>query len=163
MRILLDTSYFLPLIKVQITEISGKILQKLLKNSKFEIYYCDITLFEMAAKGTKLVLSGEQLKITDLQIGIDALENDPRITRISWSKHPFTLDLAFSLRKIHADYIDYLILATAVCYTDIFATLDDEFYKLILKNPLVIQEILEINDHFQFWFGDLSKNPKGLK
>ena len=163
MKILLDTSYLLPLIKVRIKEIPEAIIQKLLMDSKLDLFYCDITIFELTAKGTKLIISGEQLKLTDIQKGIDALENDDRITRLSWSEHPLTLDLAFSLRKIHSDYIDCLILATAVCYTDMIITFNNKLFNLIKQTPSLIEEILRINDHFQFWFKDLTKDPKELK
>jgi len=159
MRVLLDTSYFMPLIKVQVKDIPASILQNLLSNPRVEIHYCDITLFELAAKAMHLIVSGEPIDIHDVRIGIDAIENETRFERDQWTKHPYILELTASFRKIHTDFIDCLILATAVCYAEAFATLDNEIYQKILKEPSIIHQILDINAQFQFWFGDLSKTP----
>lgn len=159
MKVLLDTSYFLPLVKVQVKEIPVNLLQDLLSNPSIELHYCDVTLFEMAAKAIRLMVSGEPIDVQDVRIGIDALENDERLVRDSWSTHPYALELASTLRKIHSDFIDCLILATAACRAETFVTMDDEFYKKIIGEPAVIQQILDINTYFQFWFGNLSKPP----
>jgi predicted nucleic acid-binding protein len=163
MKLLLDTSYFLPLVKVQVNELPANMLQDLLSNPSIELHYCDVTLFEMAAKAMKLIAAGESIDVQDVRIGVDALEHDERLQRDSWSDHPFGLELASTLRKIHSDFIDCLILATAACHAETFATMDDELYNKIAGEPAVIQQILEFNAHFQFWFGDLSKPPVRLE
>ncbi len=163
MKVLLDTSYLLPLIKVEVHGISSSILTDLINRNDTEIFYSEISLFEITAKGMKLILSGENLSIHDIRSGIDSLLWNKKILRLGWANHPLLLELSLSLRKIHQDYIDCLILATSICYTDIFITFDKEMYNKIVGDQSIIEEIFKINSKFQFWFRNLSDKPKSLK
>ncbi len=72
MRILLDSSFFFPLIKIKIKDSSNDIIPSLIKYNRFELQYSTITLFELSAKGARLIKAGE---LTDLEVvdGINAL------------------------------------------------------------------------------------------
>ena len=163
MKVLLDTSYLLPLIKVEVQGISSSILTDLINRCDTEIFYSELSLFEIAAKGMKLILSGENLTVFDIRSGLDSLLWNDKILSLGWAKHPLLLELSFSLRKIHKDFIDCLILATAICYTDAFITFDKEIYDRLVDNQSIIKEILEINGNFHFWFKNLLDKPQSLK
>jgi predicted nucleic acid-binding protein len=162
MKLLLDTTYLLPSIKVQVQGLPPTVLKDLLHNAQIEIYFSEISLFELTAKGMKLICSGDPLNVSDLRIGIDSLQYNPRVKSLPWSMHPFLLDLALRLRRIHSDFIDCLILSTAVFYADCFATYDATLYDKITKNSDICKEIAKGNNNFQFWFFDLKNPPRPI-
>ncbi len=105
--IVLDTTYFLPIVGVKVKHDFFSALER---NEIFvdprEIYLSEITLFEAQAKAAKLGVPHRRVAE-----GIDAIREafnvvpfyDPEIIRVS-----------FKLRKILPDYIDCIILATAI-------------------------------------------------
>ncbi|TFG23759.1 MAG: hypothetical protein EU529_06495 [Promethearchaeota archaeon] len=164
MKILIDTSYFLPLIKIGIENIPQTLLANLLSKNTHQYFYSNLTLFELTAKGLK-ISSKKKKKITpqDIRIGIDAIQNDPRLRLINFTDNPIIIELASQLRGFHNDAIDCLIFATAICICDCIITMDVSFYEQINNNPPLIKEFLKINEGFQFWFNDLSGDLKSLK
>ena len=168
MKMLLDSSYLLPFIQIQVERLSPRFILDLLNDptkSDWEFYYCDISLFELAAKGMKLLstsLNSNNSKLTleDIQHGLDVIRWNPHFHQILWFDHPFILGLISELRKIHSDFIDCTIFAAAICNTDAIATFDETFYNKIRKNAILCQKIKKINENFQFYFYDFSKNPK---
>lgn len=163
MKILLDTTYFLPALSVEIEGLPSTLLKTLLHNENYQCYYCEISLFELAAKGVKLTQSDETLTVDDIIKGLDSIRWDKRLTKLSWYSHPYTLELAKGIRKIHTDFIDCLILATAVCYTDTLAMYDETLFKKVKKNKGILHMILDFNEKFSFWLNDLSKKPIQIK
>lgn len=162
MKILIDTTYFLPLIKIDIENIPHNLLVKILSESTHEYMYSDLSIFELTAKGLKF--SSQETKITpqDIRIGIDALQNDTRLVKVSYIDNPYIIELASKLRKIHKDTIDCLIFSTAICNCDCIITMDVLLFEEINENNQLINEIHEINDSFKFWFNDLSDDLKSL-
>ena len=163
MKILIDTSYFLPLIKISIEGISERILLEILIQSEDKLYYSDLSLFELTAKSFKYINKENQISTQDLMRGLDAIQNNTRLIHISWKENPFIIELAKKLRTIHKDTIDCLIFATAICNCDCIVTMDKDLYKQICLNNSIFEEIQSINKNFQFWFNDLSESPKLLK
>ena len=53
MKILFDTTYFLPLIKINIENIPDNLLQKILSESSNECRYSDLSILELTAKGLR--------------------------------------------------------------------------------------------------------------
>lgn len=162
MKILIDTSYFLPLIKIAIENVPQNLLISILSESKHKYYYSTLSIFELTAKG--LQISSQSGKITpqDIRIGIDALQNDPRLTKLSYIHNPFIIELASQFRTIHKDTIDCLIFSTAICTCECIITMDTLFFEEINKNTPLIKKVHEINDTFKFWFHDLSNDYKSL-
>ncbi|GAH30358.1 unnamed protein product, partial [marine sediment metagenome] len=80
MKILIDTSYFLPLIKIGIENIPQTVLLNLLSKTSHEYFYSNLTLFELTAKGLKLSSQKNAITPQDIRIGIDAIQNDLRLT-----------------------------------------------------------------------------------
>ncbi|TFF97660.1 MAG: hypothetical protein EU547_03710 [Promethearchaeota archaeon] len=163
MKVLIDTSYFLPFIKIKIKNIPQNLLITLFKNYKHKYYYSDLTIFELIAKGLKLS-SKDNAKITpeDIRIGIDSIQNDERLKNLSYMDCPFIIELTSTLRKIHKDTIDCLIFATAFCVCDCLITMDVSFFNQITQNSDLIEKINEINENFKFWFNDLSEGLKSI-
>ena len=163
MKILIDTSYLLPFIKIEIETIPDNILVNLLHNQSNEYFYSDLSLFELTAKAFKIIIKDNQINTLDLMIGIDAIQNDSRLNCISYMHNPLSIELASKLKKIQNDTIDCLIFATAICNCDCIITMDTLFYEKIKKTAPLSKEIQSLNKNFAFWFNDLSDSPKSLK
>ena len=121
MRITLDTTYLLPVIGVAIKGLPQGALLTLLQ-AGHEISISGISVFELAAKAGKLIMS-ENLRVEKASRGITALIHDERIERIPVHHTPL-LATAFKLRGIMNDFIDCTILATALHNSDILVTED---------------------------------------
>ena len=163
MKILIDTSYFLPLIKIGIKNIPQTTLVNLLAKTSYKYFYSNLTLFELTAKGLKISSQGNTITPQDIRIGIDAIKNDSRLVEKSFIDNPFIFELASQLKAIHKDTIDCLIFATAICTCDCIVTMDESFFDQINKVPSLINEVRKINEDFRFWFNDLSDDLKSLK
>ena len=163
MKILWDTTYFLPLIKISIEGIPDNLLLKFLLESQHEYFYSDLSIFEITAKGLKFIRKKTDVTLQDVMNGLDALQNDSRLQILSWSDNPLIIELAYSLKAIHNDTIDCIIYATAMCKCDCIITMDHNFYNKIMGDDSIIKEIKSLNKHFQFWFDSLSKNPIPLR
>jgi len=159
MKIICDTSYLLPLIKVSIEGIPPNLLLELLVESKHKYYYSELSLFEITAKGLKIIDQEETISLQDVMNGLDAVQNDSRLEMLSWKKNPFIIELASKFRAIHQDTLDCLIFATAICYCDCIITLDHNFYDKINQNDSILSEIISLNNNFHFLFDDLSGDP----
>jgi PIN domain nuclease of toxin-antitoxin system len=163
MKILIDTSYFLPLIKIGIENIPQTILINLLAKTSYECFYSNLTLFELTAKGLKFSSQKNTITPQDIRIGVDAIQNDLRLVEKSFIDNPLIIELASQLKAIHKDTIDCLIFATAFCTCDCIVTMDISFFDQINKTPSLINAIRKINENFRFWFNDLSDDLKSLK
>ena len=163
MKILIDTSYFLPLIKIGIENIPQTILVNLLAKPSDKYFYSNLTLFELTAKGLKISSQKNTITPQDIRIGVDAIQNDLRLVEKSFIDNPLIIELASQLKAIHKDTIDCLIFATAICTCDCIVTMDVSFFDQINKVPSLINAIRKINENFRFWFNDLSDDLKSLK
>ena len=143
MRLLLDSSFFFPLIGIEISQFSRKAILQLV--SKEEIIRSELVIFELSAKGSKLINAGK-LTINDLTRGITAIYNHPEILVIP-IHHSEIQKFACELQKNHSDFIDCLILASAVNYADILITLDKEIEHKSITNWK--EKIKGINENFQ--------------
>ena len=162
MKILIDTTYFLPLIKVAIDKIPQDLLINLLSESTHECFYSDLTIFELTAKGLKFSSQGKKITPQDIRIGIDAIQNDTRLTIVSYINNPFIIELASQLKTIHKDTIDCLIFATAICTCEGIITMDVAFFEQIQNSTQITKDIQKINSNFKFWFNDLTNDFKSL-
>ncbi len=122
MKIMLDSSFFFPFIKVELKECTNDGILALINNPKYEIYRSDLALFELSAKGTKYVNS-RILSLDDLIDGLNAIQfnSSIKIVPLFYSE---VQTLATTFRQNHSDFIDCLTLASAAVNCDIFLTLD---------------------------------------
>ena len=127
MKLLLDTTYFLPTIGVSIREIQKDALLTLIAK-KHQISMSQITIFELSAKGAKYIKEGKLLpeRVTR---GISAIIYNDAIETIPM--HDTTiLQTAFKLRNMLNDFIDCLILSSAMNNSEAIITEDKEIQSL---------------------------------
>lgn len=129
MNFFFDSSYFFPLIKIEIKNSLKPLLE--IYNKKNRFLYSTITLFELSAKGAKYINSEELLK-SDVVNGINSLCNWKIFEKVEpWQGE--IQRLAFDFRKQHADYIDSIILASAITHSDVLIS-EDERIKGLVKS-----------------------------
>lgn len=145
MRLLLDTTHLLPAIGVSIRGIPEDTPIKLIGKG-YEISMSDITLFELSAKGAKYITLGT-LTAERVSRGIRAIVYDDRIERIPVHDSSVLLT-AFKLRRMLNDFIDCLILSSAINRTDALVTEDGDIHDIREKREF--QELLQtINPQFK--------------
>ena len=127
MKLLLDTTYFLPAIGVSIKDMQKDALLTLIAK-KHQILMSQITIFELSAKGAKYIKEG-QLSPERVTRGINAIIYNDTIETIPM--HDTTILLtSFKLRNMLNDFIDCLILSTALNNSDAIITEDNEIQNL---------------------------------
>ncbi|MGB9758815.1 MAG: PIN domain-containing protein [Thermoproteota archaeon] len=152
MKVLLDTTYLLPAIGISIKGIPSEALIKLTKK-EYSLCISEISIFELSAKGAKYTHEGK-LPPERVSKGIRAIVNDENITKIP-VYDTTVLHLAFKLKSFLNDFIDCLILSSAITHSDILVTEDsdikslvrnEEFYKLlnISSHKLKVKTLLDI-------------------
>jgi PIN domain nuclease of toxin-antitoxin system len=152
LKLLLDTTYFFPVIGISIKGIQEDAIIKLIKKG-YEISLSNITIFELSAKGAKYVATGD-IESHRVIRGIRAIVYDEKIEKIPLYDTSILLT-SFELRRILEDFVDCLILSSAINKCDILVTEDKdikcleeekEFKKIIkLINPkFKIQTLIDI-------------------
>lgn len=145
LKLLLDTTYFLPAIGIAIEEISEDAIIKLIK-MEHQIFLNTITIFELSAKGAKYIVSGD-IESDRVARGIRSIVYNEKIEKIPLYDTSILLT-SFKLRKILEDFIDCLILSSAINKCDILVTEDEDIRCLEEKKEY--QEIKKpINPKFK--------------
>lgn len=127
MRLLLDTTYLLPAIGISVQDLPEDAPIKLIQRGH-QIFISEITIFELSAKATKHITTGA-LSDERVSRGIRAIVYDDMITRVPIHDSSILLT-AFKLRRMLNDFIDCLILSSAVQQTDILVTEDKDIRNL---------------------------------
>ncbi len=127
MKLLLDSSFFMPFLAVDIVQCPRKAILELM--TKEEIIRSELVIFEVSAKGSKLVNNGE-ISIEELTQGITAIQYLEKMETIP-IHYTEIQALASELRKSHSNLIDCLMVATAVYYAEGMLTLDKELKKKV--------------------------------
>ena len=144
MKILLDTSYFLPLIGFTISNVEKDFLLHLIDHKKnFEIYYSTISIFELQAKGGKEIEKGN-VDMQQIIRGIQSLNNEKALIEIPFTNSTLITQLSVELRKQHSDFIDCLILSTALLNTDMLVSEDKWIKEFILTADF--QELISYHE-----------------
>jgi PIN domain nuclease of toxin-antitoxin system len=137
LKLLLDTTYFLPVIGVSIKEMQKDALLTLIAK-KHQISMSQITIFELSAKGAKYIKEG-QLSPERITRGINAIIYNDAIETIPM--HDTTIiQTSFKIRNMLNDFIDCLILSTAVNNCEAIITEDNEIQ--ILKKNTEFQNLV---------------------
>jgi len=137
LRLLLDTTYLLPAIGISVKDIQKDALTKLIQK-EHQISISDISIFELSAKGAKHIAAG-QLAPERVTRGIRAIIYDETMTMIPVYESTILL-IAFKLRYILSDFIDCLILSSAINQCDALITEDNDIQNL--KKNKEFNEIL---------------------
>jgi PIN domain nuclease of toxin-antitoxin system len=127
LKLLLDTTYLLPAIGISIKELPKDVPIKLMQKGN-RISICDISLFELSAKGAKHVSTGI-LPAERVNRGIRAIIYNEDIETVSMYESTL-LFTAFKLRSMLNDFIDCLILSAAINRCDILLTEDTDIQEL---------------------------------
>ena len=127
MRLLLDTTYLLPAIGVSIKGLPKDALIRLIQKGH-QISISNISVFELSAKGAKHVATGK-LSAERVIRGISAIVYDERITVVPMHDSSILLT-AFKLRRMLSDFVDCLILSSAINQNDAIVTEDKDIQNL---------------------------------
>ena len=138
MRILLDTTYLLPAIGVSVKGVTKDAAERVIAQGD-EVLVSEISLFELSAKGARYVLEG-LLSPQRVTRGITAILYDGSVTKLP-SYESSTLRLALRLRELLGDFIDCLILSSAVNHCEVLITEDEDIHRL--KRDKEFDELME--------------------
>jgi len=127
MRLLLDTTYFLPIIGISIKEIPYDSLVRLIKEG-YRILLSEVSIFELLAKGAKYISLG-LLTPNRVYKGVNSIMYDDRLGKVPIYSSTIILT-SFELRRMLNDYIDCLILSSAIERADALVTEDIHIHKL---------------------------------
>ncbi|MEM2994923.1 MAG: PIN domain-containing protein [Candidatus Bathyarchaeia archaeon] len=145
MNLLLDTTYLLPAIGVSIKGFPKDALFRLMKKGH-QIAISDISIFELSAVGAKQVFVGT-LPAERVAKGIRAIVYDERMSVIPFYDSSVLL-MAFKLRKLLNDFIDCLILSSAVNQCDAILTEDEDIQDL-KRNKEFAGFVATVNPKFE--------------
>ena len=127
MKLLLDTTYFLPTIGVSIKDMQKDALLTLIAKGH-KIAMSQITIFELAASGAKYIKES-QLTPERVTRGIRAIVYNDTIETIPTHESNILLT-SFKLRNLLNDFNDCLILSSAMNHCDAIITEDNEIQSL---------------------------------
>jgi PIN domain nuclease of toxin-antitoxin system len=145
LRLLLDTTYLLPVIGVSIEGLPEDALIQLIEKGH-QISISEIAIFELSAKGAKHIVKGG-LTAERVSRGIRAIVHDDRLRMIPIHDSS-VLITSLKLRAILDDFIDCLILSSAMNRNDALVTEDEAIRDL--RKEREFQELLQtINPEFK--------------
>ncbi len=131
---ILDTPYLLPLARIEIdTDLLRDIAEGKTKIRFEDITISQISIFEMQAKAARLGIPPHYV--------IEAVQAIEKAFRIEPFNRPQIIETSFNLRKEINDYIDCIILATAITLKEDLITEDT----LILKQKQNIKKKYNID------------------
>jgi predicted nucleic acid-binding protein len=162
MRLLLDSSYLLFYFQVTIEGIPFDFLKQLQARSDLELVISEISYSELVAKCFKLSLIDGRLSSDEILSGLDSVRHNSHLEVLSWYEHPKLLETAYQLRKIHLDFFDCIIFASALLMADAIGTFDDILYTKINHSNEIRTMVQTRNPEFEFWFFDFKNKPKKL-
>lgn len=140
-RLLLDTTYLLPAVGVKL---GGELDRTLVaaQDAGHEVWISDITVFELLAKGAKLVEAGK-LSEERLALGVRGILADGSIRKASAYEEDVA-ETSVKLRRYHRDFVDCLIVASALEHCDGLVT-EEEFE----DEPDLVRFIEEMSPSFR--------------
>jgi PIN domain nuclease of toxin-antitoxin system len=141
-RVLLDTTYLLPAAGIGVEGVPGDATRRV-KSAGHELLASEISLFEVLAKGAKLVSEGKA-DTGRVSLGIKSILSDSSIAKVETYTEE-TMAMAIEFRGHHPDFVDCLILASAVDRCDALVTED----RGILKNDNIMKAVLRRKQRFR--------------
>ena len=145
MRIHLDTTYLLPLIGIRVKEISSEDFDKLLEK-EFKLYINQISIFELCAKGAKYIAKG-LLSMERVIRGVNAIVYGEEFKKVPFNETK-VMELSFKVRKLLTDYVDCIILSSAIANCEVLIT-EDEDILMLRKNRELLRILEEMNPDFK--------------
>jgi len=133
-KVLLDTSFLLPILGF---ETSDRVMEALQKLGSYELYYNDISLFEALWKIVKIVKGTEE--VSRIKEGIRAIENSMNYASIDEA----SMENAIHMYKLgHKDMIDNLLYSIALSKELKLLTVDNELIKFVNERGLARHNII---------------------
>ncbi|MEM1610817.1 MAG: PIN domain-containing protein [Sulfolobales archaeon] len=155
MRILLDTTYLLPLIGISINNIPDDLLLKLIDKG-YNLYISSISLFELIAKGARYSSKG-LIPAERILRGVNAIVHNDKILKVDYTASEIIVT-AIRLREVVEDFIDCIILSTALNCCDMLLTEDRDIHNT-MEDPLFKELKRELNPNIRIiGYVDLGKN-----
>jgi predicted nucleic acid-binding protein len=145
MNVLLDTTYLMPAIGVSISGVKPSIL-RILREKGHSTFISELTLFELSAKGAKHVASHE-LEPERVRRGIMAVAHDEALIKIPLLEGE-VIQMSFNLRGVMNDYLDCVILSSAISSCEALVT-EDRLIHGVEDNPLYKHIIEQTNPSFK--------------
>lgn len=130
-RFVLDTTYVMPAVGMTVKKVSGKDVANFrvtVGKEGSETAICDITIFELSAKGAKYVEEGK-LEAESILRGVEAILNDNSLIKLKAYDNQ-NVSTAIELRKTLGDFIDCLIVSSAMNNADVLLTEDEYIHDL---------------------------------
>jgi PIN domain nuclease of toxin-antitoxin system len=140
-RILLDTTYLLPVAGIQVQGVERDTIKRA-RSLGHQLFISEISLFELAAKGAKLAKDGLANK-ERLTQAVQSLVSDESLGKVGAYEEEL-LPLAVDLRQNHSDFVDCLILASAVSACEMLVTED----ALLADNNELMEAVRKIKPEF---------------
>ncbi len=145
MNILLDTTYFMPAIGITLSGVKP-LVYRTLKENGHTLYISELTIFELSAKGAKHIASHD-LNPDRVRRGVTTVAHDESLIKIPLLEGD-VIQHSFTLRNAMNDYIDCVILSSAICRCNAIVT-EDQLIHRIRDSPLYRRIIDEINPSFK--------------
>jgi predicted nucleic acid-binding protein len=131
---IIDTTYLLTLSRIEVdTDLLKAIAEGKTKIGFEDLTINNISIFELQAKAAKLGIPPDHVT--------EAVEAINKTLRVEPFDKPEIIETSFKLRKDIQDYIDCIILATAITLKEDLITEDT----LIIKNKQKIKDIYGID------------------
>jgi len=147
LKLLLDTTYILPAIGVSVKGVPEDSAVQLIEGGH-SVSISGITIFELSAVGAKQISLGN-LTAERVSRGIRAIVYDGGIEMVPIHDTSVLLT-AFKLRRTLSDFIDCLILSSAISRADALVTEDRHIHDL--REDGEFQILLQtINPTFRIW------------
>ncbi|MCX6641987.1 MAG: hypothetical protein NTV15_01175 [Candidatus Bathyarchaeota archaeon] len=145
MNILLDTTYFMPAIGISLSGVKPRVYRTLKENGH-TLYISELTIFELSAKGAKNVASHE-LDPDRVRRGVTTIARDESLIKIPLLEGE-VIHNTFTLRGVMNDYIDCVILSSALSRCNAIVT-EDQLIHRIRDNPIYRRITEETNPSFK--------------
>lgn len=140
-EILLDTTYLLPLAGITLRGIEKDAIERA-SAMGHQLSISEMSLFELAAKGAKLVVDGSA-DAERLEQAVQSAVRDETLRKVR-SYEKGVIPLAVDLRRHNTDFIDCVILASAVLTCEMLVTEDE----LLLRSREIIKLARGANPDF---------------
>jgi len=137
----MDTTYMLPLAGIAVKGVERDALRKL-RASGHEVFASDISVFELLAKGGKLAAEGLADEERVL-LGVRSILEEEGVRKVV-AYDDEVARTALALRRHHPDFIDCLILASALQSSDALATEDED----LTRNETLMKVVKSSNPKF---------------
>ncbi|AWR99049.1 PIN domain-containing protein [Metallosphaera hakonensis] len=132
MRVLIDTTFILPALGVDVGE---RVLELIGKFHNHEIYFVELSTLEAMWVIRRLIKKGAEVDLKRVKIGLRSVRETYRLLRVPTSAYLMAIK-----EKGHEDLIDLTLYYTAKSYGLKFLSIDQKL-KEFDKDKVIVDEI----------------------